>query len=180
MARFTIDIEKRLVNEYWSNRYTSESPSLAAAVSAGQTIVTAERSFTSNQVTFTTLRVRSQGAGDDQFSIVPLNVLGQRVLALTTMLPLFNVVRVDIQATTGRPSRKYYRAVLGEGDIEFTGIAQAVLDLVQGAVNTALNAEQLVDVDGDDWIQAAAQTSVGMRQLRRGSRRRQTPIIPPE
>lgn len=179
MALFNLDIEKELDGEFWTNRYILEAGSLGQASADGQNIVNFERAITSSQVTFTRYRVSDQVPLTDVFQIVALGVLGLRVLT-GPLLPLFNVVRVDFTAELGRPSRKYLRGVLGEDDIVFNSIAQPTQVLVFDLYALPLfQSTVFVDVDGQALVGASVIPNVAMRQLRRGSRRRQTPVLGP-
>ena len=177
MARFQVDIEKSALGERWTNVYYTEQPDLAAAVSFGQGLVNMEKAIHRTWVLFNTLRVRSTVVGDEVFSIVPLTGTGTVDGATAAALPLFNVVRVDLAATAGRPSRKYYRGILEEPDNAGGALDTARQTAVEAALTAAIEGEQLVDVDGQTIVSAATWPMIAMRQLRRGSRRRTEPIL---
>jgi hypothetical protein len=178
MARWQVDIEKELFGEYWTNRYIVEGATMGAADLIGADITAIERTIHGSEITFTKRRTSDGVPGTDTYMVVPLNVNGTRTNATGEALPLFNVFRVDFQATAGRPSRKYIRGPVFEGD-------QAGGDLLAGTmtfINTNYAAPLAaltgyVDVDGQELLSGAVQRKVGMRQLRRGSKRRLLPIL---
>ena len=109
MPLFFIDIEKLLATEYWSNRYVVDALDLNAAAVLGVTIKNLERGIHLSNVTFTKLRASTITPGDGQYTIVPVNQTGQRDLGTSLAVSLFNVVRCDFFASSGRPSRKFLR-----------------------------------------------------------------------
>lgn len=177
MALFTLDIEKQLDAEFWTNRYIISAPDLQTATLVSATVLDLERLVHLVAVTFTKYRVADILPGTDLFNIVPINQPGQRG-SVTTLLPLFNTIRVDFGVEQGRPSRKYLRGTLTENDIEFNTVSTVLRDFVLNTYALPLVAQGFyVDVDGQDITSASVFTDVQMRQLRRGSRRRTQPII---
>ena len=178
MPLFKIDIEKQLSSEFWSNRYFVRTDTLANAIPQGQDIVDAERLIHSQLVTFTKLRVSTADPEDENYTIVPLAVNGGR--SEIDLLPLFNTLRYDFTAASGRPSRKYYRGVLSQGD--FTGdvvtynptdfeAAMEALFAVGPTGNGIVDPQEQLLTNAVRWIY------VQMRQLRRGKTKRTTPIF---
>lgn len=172
-ARLTI--EKMYQGEYWTNVYwlsTDLSDSAAAAVD----ILAAERAITLSPVLFTKMRIDDGVEDTDVFVTSSPNLFGLRSPGGNEMVPLFNVLRVDFAAGVGRPSRKYMRGVLTEDDVIFNTIRAtplATLDAAYAAVVAAVTA--FVDVDGEDITSGASYPFVGMRQLRRASKKKTTP-----
>lgn len=178
MSIFKVDIEKQLGTEFWTNVYYVDAESLTAAHAIGAEIVVAERGIHSNLVTFTKYRTSDMVPGTDQFITEPLNVQGA-VAANSSLLPLFNVLRVDLGVGVGRPSRKYLRGVLYEDTVTFDTVDPAAVAVYDADYANDLEIiEELVDIDGQPIINVTVNPKVGMRQLRRGSRRATTPIIP--
>ena len=175
MPLFQVDIEKRLGSEFWTNVYLLNADVLGTAVTFGGSVATAERGFHSDLVSFTRYRVSSVAQGDGIYSIVPIGQNGQR--SGVGVLPLFNTLRMDMTAQTGRPSRKFYRGVLGEGDIN--GEAVDTTPFVQGANDIAAlfaSTEDpfgLVDPQSQLFTGIVIHRFVQMRQLRRSTRRRE-------
>jgi hypothetical protein len=172
-ALFVCDIEKLYQGEYWTNRYVLAVADVAAGIGVGQQIAAAERNITLANVLFTKLRVSDAIPGTDNYSIHNINQFGLRP-ADPTLLPLFNVLRVDFSTFgNGRPSRKYLRGVLAEGNIEFNTINYNSIEFYQNNYCVPLLAiPGFVDVDNQAFSAASPYPFVGMRQLRRGSKRK--------
>ena len=176
MPLFYVEIEKRLGSEFWTNRYIVTSPTLVIASNVlAVNLLNFERAFHADVVTFTRYRVSTVEVGDEQYVIVPISQQGLRGIGSSTLLPLFNTLRVDLPAASGRPSRKYYRGVLLEGDISgdlvtfnFNSFMAALVD------NFAETSEDagVVDPQGEFFSNAVPMPNVQMRQLRRSRRRR--------
>jgi hypothetical protein len=173
-----MDSEKLRSGEYWSNRYIIDATDLAAAVAIADGIYDIERTVHQPGVTFTKYRVSDMVAGTDNFVVIPKGEPG--LLSLTgEPLPLFNVVRVDFGTGSGRPSRKYLRLPLSEG-VQANGVLDSVFvtTIRDNYASPLMNHVGFVDVDGEQIISNSVHPEVGMRQLRRGSRRRTTSILP--
>ena len=176
MALYSVDIEKRLGSEFWSNRYIVNADSLAVARTAAETIVNdVEIPIHNSNVTFTRFRVSTMAEGDETYVIVPINQNGA-VVSNSTLLPLFNTLRWDISAATGRPSRKFYRGVLTEADINgdavtWTAPVGAVAALA-ALFGTGEATGTVVDPQGTTLTGVTQYPFVQMRQLRRSRRRR--------
>lgn len=183
MALYHVDVEKTLVGEFWTNRYVVSTTTLSNADEAADLIVSAERAFHREDITFTKVRTRTVAPGDDIYSSRPISAPG--LLATSgPYLPLFNVARVDFIAEGGgRPSRKYYRMGICAGDmvVDFT-LPNAILSALEGSLAALIgdleaNASPFVDVDGQALSDPTAYAAIAMRQLRKGSRRRTEPIL---
>lgn len=173
MAVYSVDIEKRLGSEFWTNRYIVTAASLAVASLIALRLREAEQLIHANIVTFTRHRISNLGEGNEEYVIVPDNVVGLRTNQ-GSLLPLFNTLRVDIPAATGRPSRKFYRGVLGEGDINgdlVTAEFDAFLLELQEHFAAGEN-PGVVDPQGQFLSAPSLYEFVQMRQLRRSRRRR--------
>lgn len=178
MALWAVDIEKVLQNEYWTNRYIVEATELGDAVGIADDIVQIERAVHNTNVLFTKARVADRVPLTDVYASVPYNVFGLQTLN-GHFLPLFNVARVDFNVQGGgRPSRKYLRLPIQEEwqqDGVFIGAFQTLVANSYVAPMVALVG--YVDTDGQEIIDGSLYPSVGMRQLRRGSKRREEPIL---
>lgn len=178
MPLFSVDVQKFGAGEYWTNRYIIDVADLDAGIAVGEDIADLERVPLLASFVIEKYRVSSVVEGDDVYAIVPYEQAG---LAFSDgfPLPLFNVVRVDFAVGFGRPSRKYLRGCLSEGSIAGMNIETAVRGNIQTNYATPLAAlPAYVDVDGQPITSATVFSAIHMRQLRRGSRRRTTPIIP--
>lgn len=174
MSLFQIDIEKSLGSEFWSNRWLVDVDGLPNAIVVGAFIVEGERAFHSVGVNFTRYRAASTAVGDGIFAITPIGETGERATG-GALLPLFNTLRADLPAVSGRPSRKYWRGVLTEGDINGALVEtdfSAFMDYFLGALAPEAT-NQIVDPQGQTLTDIVLHPYVQMRQLRRGRRRSQ-------
>lgn len=183
MPIFQVDIEKNYISNYWTNRYLLQAATISDARAAGMQIVDAERTFHKSWITFTKYRTRTVIEGDDAFITTPLNLAGTWDVAGDAW-PLFNVVRVDLPTNgLGRPSRKYYRCGLSDGNVNNAGVLApdtvSLFTLTLSDLIEVLNSSSSLWVDPDNQIinSAVVFPQVGMRQLRRGSRRKTQPIL---
>lgn len=174
MAVFQVDIEKRLVGERWTNRYFVDAETIAAAHVTANVIVDTERTVHGSAVEFVTVRTSTVTEGDNVYISEPLFGFGE--VSLTAYLPLFCVVRVLFGGTGGRPYYKLYRGCLEEanvsGSVLEAGVTLAFVELcasLSGLITTGL---------GDTLATGVVDPRIAMRQLRRGRRRKTTPILP--
>jgi hypothetical protein len=177
MALFKLDIEKRWLGEFWTNRYILQGESITELIPSAEEIVAAEKAIHLSVVTFTKYRISDSDPSTSTFVIVPINDVGDRN-AGSAGLPAFNCVRVDFPAGFGRPSRKYLRLPLQSAEVSNNDIAIGLISLVNTQYGAVLgDLVTFVDVDGETLGTGVAQQQVAMRQLRRGSKRRQTSVI---
>lgn len=177
MALFRITIEKYLASqaEYWTNVYWAEGTTLADAATVANAIYPLERMMYLPSVIITKYRVDDGQPNTDVFTTVPLNLPGTSGLTGDAM-PLFVVARFDFQAGSGRPSRKFYRGVLTELWVDaFGAISSSGMSSLTSWAQQIGDVPGYVDVDGDAIIQGSAHPRAGIRQLRRGSKKKSTP-----
>jgi hypothetical protein len=178
VARWHVDIQKKMGSEYWTNRYIVEATTKAAAVVIGQSIVDAELDVHTNYVTIDKYRVSDGLPNTDVYSIVTIGQTGVDV-AGASYLPLFNCVRVDFNVADGRPSRKYLRLPLLEDDVLNGELTSGKITAISTNYASVLfNLAGYVDVDGQTFTGFSVIPAVAMRQLRRGSKRRTEEVIP--
>jgi len=180
MVLFQVDIQKQQGTEYWTNRYIIDETDLTAAATKADLIPGFEQLFHTTNVTLESYRVRPLAPGGDMYIIVPLGANGLYAGGdLSSQLPLFNCVRVDLAVTFGRPSRKYYRSGLTEAMVVGSSLDATYRTVVIDAMDDmrAALAPSFVDVDNQAIVNSQVYVPVQMRQLRRGSRRRTEPII---
>ena len=135
------------------------------------------RQYIRRQSTTQKMRVRPYGVPGNVGTIVPLTGTGARTAV--DSLPLFNVWRVDFAVAVGRPNRKYLRGPIAEGDQASGLISPSITStiLTTNYINPLLALGVLVDTQGNSVTSGNAWPYVGMRQLRRGSKRKTTPVI---
>lgn len=174
-----VDIEKKYQTEYWTNVYYVFADDLAAAHLVAFEIKEIERAILLPGIITTKYRTSDVIPGTDIYVSTSPNEAGLRADPGGGLLPLFNVVRFDLSAEAGRPSRKYMRGVLTENDIVFNDINNATLAEMDANYSDPLEAvAELRDVDSQAIVDVQAYPFVGMRQLRRGSKRRAVPVLP--
>lgn len=174
MALYQIDIEKLLGTESWTNVYHVDAANDAAANTALNSIVAAERPAHGTTCTFTVGRLRLAGTGHSG-QVVTLNVLGTKTVS-GVALPLFNCALVDFANGTSRPCRKYLRGPWGTGEM-LTGFvwSSGTLTILANYVTAILAIAAMRDPKGRTLSAGAPKTPIGMHQLRRGNRRK--PVI---
>lgn len=178
MAVWKVDIEKFYLGEYWTNVYYVEAATLDDAANIGNSIVPLEESVTLDDILFTKYRTSDLVPGTDNFVTNIINEFGDVVNDATVILPLFNVVRVDLSVGVGRPGRKYLRGVLNEGHIEFNALSSAIITFMNDNYCVPLaTLGGIVLKDGTPVTSVVVNPNVGMRQLRRGSKRKAVPVI---
>lgn len=177
MAIFQVDVQKQIGTEYWTNVYHVNAADITAAGVLAAFIVNQERSFHTLDVNFVSYRVSTFPESDGEYLIQTVNLPGEAA-AGTSMLPLWNVARVDISVGLGRPCRKYYKVPLYESTTEGQAIVLATRDLIDDAVAAMCAAGGICDPQGQEWVAGQTFVNIAMRQLRRGSKRRLEPVIP--
>ena len=182
MATYKVDIEKLYQNEYWTNvYYIKDFVDLVTASNMAINLLQMERNIHFDIVTFTRVRTSTILPGDFQYFTEQPNEQGTLVSTGNDFLPLFNVVRVDLgDAGFKRPERKFYRCPVPEGWNSGGNLSIEGQNTVEGAINGFIidNPGVLCGPNGEDILSANSFPFVGMRQLRRGSRRKATPVIP--
>lgn len=178
MPVFKVDIQKSRGGIFWTNRYLVETATLSAAAETIEPIFEAEQLFHALDCQFVSGRASDNVPANDQFIIVPLSG-GGAITVSGNPLPGFNCVRVDFSTGIGRPCRKYYRTYVGEAEAAGYTWALDYYNIVSGAMLDLLaNVPQLCDPGGEILSSQATQVPIQMRQLRRGSKRKVTPVIP--
>ncbi len=180
MPVFKLEIFKRLGTEEWVNRYWMFSTTLAAAIPESNPFVTAERSFHSDQVTFTYRRISDIGGPGGEFINEPLNQSGLVPGSTTAgLLPLWNVVKLYFNKGYNRPDYKLYRAVLGEANTEAGTVASATRTAIEDAFDglLALPTPRMVTLGGIAIASVSCDTLVRERQLHRRRRRFASPPL---
>lgn len=179
MGRYSMDSEKLLNNEYWSNRYIVEADNLTEALAIAAIIRSIEQDCTCTTVTLTKYRVSTTAVGDDTYQIVSDNLSGLKGIS-SGFLPMFCRVRIDFNTVGGgRPSRKYWLPPLQEDELVNGMLETAARTFYNNNfLDPLLAVDGFVDVDGQLFNGGSVIPKVAMRQMRRGSKRKALPIIP--
>lgn len=176
MAVFQVDVQTRAGALYVSNVYHVIAADLSEARDQALVIVNIQRATLPTFWTITAIRVATPAEGDDQFVSEPISVPGTRSVGQT--MPPFVRFRVDFRQGFRRPGRKFLIGV-AEEDSNGDTFTQAAIDYIrQNYINPILDAEGLTlcGPDGSLFIGGDLNANVGMRQLRRASKRR-SPVI---
>ena len=180
MSIFRAIIEKEYLGEYWTNVYHVEAADLGEAAALATQIKDMERSILDSRCMITKLRVDDMVKGTDVYHTVPVSEMGSLANTGTgapEMLPLFVVVRVDFQVFGQRPSRKYLRGTLVEAWSGPNGqLNPSIVDIVRDNYATPLaGSPWYVDESGNPIVAGTVYLRAGMRQLRRGSKKKSIP-----
>jgi hypothetical protein len=178
MPLFNMDSEKLWAGEYWTNRFVIQGPTLADALVTADAIRDIEIAVHTALVTLTKYRVSDQVENTDVYQVIQDNAQGARATN-GQALPHFCRVRCDFNAIGGgRPSRKYVLAPLFEAEQDAGVLVNdAIAFYLLNYVSPLVNLVAFVDVDGQGFSGGSVSRQVGMRQLRRGSKRKLLPII---
>ena len=179
MALWNVDIEKLYAGEYWTNRYIVSALTLADAATVAESILDLEQNIHRTIVLFTKVRTSDQTPNTDVYRVRSVNEFGELEIAEGQRLPLWNVLRVDFSTGSGRPSRKYLRLPIYEGDIVDGQFNSGFMSTMGTGYSVPLLAVTgFEDVDGEAFTESTVMPFMAMRQLRRGSKRRTTAILP--
>lgn len=176
MNLWVVDVEKRLGEEYWTNVYHLNAPSLADAEVAALAIVGRERSMHRDNVSFTKVRVRPKLLPAGGGTVVATGGTGQLSSTGQNILPLFNVARVDFLTSVGRPSRKYFRLPIVANDAVNGTLNATITGIINTYAAGMVGDARFVDPQGQPFIGSFVDTRVAMRQLRRGAKRK-LPVV---
>lgn len=177
MPRYQVDLQYLMQNEYWTNKFYITVSSLSGAELAVDSMVVALRPALSALVTIDKARITPLPFVKNTFTDYVIGLPGTRMV--TPPGPLFTVVRWDTAADTGRTSHHYIRGGILPTDFgsngNFTADAQGFNNGIIGTFNDGTFV--WTDIHGTPLTKVRASPKVGMRQMRRGSRRRQQPVI---
>jgi len=177
--RVTVEKYFATAGEYWTNVYHIAATTMPDAITAANAICSAELPLYYNHTVLTKARIDDGIEDTDVSNTIVKNLTGTRGANTTDMLPLFITSRVDFGATDGgRPSRKYLRGTLAEGDTGMAALTNTMLTLLAN-YGLAIVGTSVCDPQGFDLNSAAPFTAPQMRQLRRGSKKKATPSFPP-
>ncbi len=178
MPALSLDIEKSFAGEFWTNRYILNVPSFTEGKLVKDEIVALEKAIHTTIVNFERWRLSDFDPATDAYQTGIIGGTGSRATG-TNIMPGFVVVRVDFEPESGRPSRKYLRYVGTESDANTDLWTDGfVLEIFNNYANPMLAVDEYVDVDLQTFLTTVVSRKVGMRQFRRGSRRRTEPVLP--
>lgn len=176
MPVFQVDVQTRAGALYITNMYHVVASSLTEARDQALTIIDIQRATLPTFWSITAFRVATPAEGDDQFVSEPVAIPGTRTVG--QVMPPFVRFRVDFRQGFRRPGRKFLIGV-AEADSDGDTFTQDAIDFIRNNyVNPLLDAPGLVlcGPDGSQFVGGDLSKTVGMRQLRRASKRK-NPVI---
>lgn len=174
MPIYQFDVQKHIGTEYWTNVYHAQADDDADALLISDEILNAELGIHYSNVDFDKTLVRPYPPVAGDFVERPHSIPGLR--SGSADLALFNVARLVFPATVGKAGIKMYRGALNEGDQEGIGAITEATRVFFETWGLAFKAAvpTLCKADGTLLGAPTINLAVGMRQLRRGSKR---PVI---
>lgn len=135
----------------WSYLWYVDAENLSAAVAVGEAIWAALRPAHSQRAYCYELYVSDLLPSTVTYTLSPIAPGNQRGTAavVANLLPSFNVVRVDLNAVSSRPSRKFHRLPLGEDQIVNAELAASSAIAIQEAYADAIAIPGVVDESGN-------------------------------
>lgn len=177
MTVFKVDIQYNYNTEYWTNVWYINTSDVASAKEWVDDFVAATLDMQQNAVTIDKARITPAPFIANTFTDYPINTAGTG--GSTPPVPLFNVVRMVMGKGTGRGVSHYIRGGVTPSNIgadgNFTSAAQTFNQSKADAIISLVPFP--CDRNGNLYETCTASPKVGMRQLRRGSKRRTTPVI---
>lgn len=179
MAVFQVDIQTKAGSIYISNIYHVDAADIAGALVMGLKIADCQKVTIPSFWTIDAVRVSTPATGDGFYITQQVSIAGTRGTP-GQLLPYFNRFRVLMSVGYQRPLVKYLIGV-GEQDADGDTFTQAVISEfngVGGFCNLIRTTPGLVvcSPTGLPILTASLAAAVGMRQLRRASKRK-APVI---
>ena len=155
----------------WSNRYFVRAANSTIALSNAQSIWTdAEQQF--HHTFVYCYEVYANLVGDAPNTVGFTQAVPQGVQrgvygagGSTSILPPFNVVRVDFPVPGSRPSRKFYRPLLTEDDVQDGALTSSITAAILLGLDGILAFNFVVDEDGTQWAGTASIRGITSRRL---------------
>jgi hypothetical protein len=176
MGVFQVDIQTDYYGEFISNRYFVDEPGLAEAAAIGVAIANLHAKLLPPSVKIDAIRASTPAPADNQFFTSPVNIPGTRAATSQTM-PEFCRYRVDFQIGYRRPLRKFLLVPFEEDSEGSSFTGGAVARVINDYINPLIALASVCSAEGLPVINGSLNARIGMRQLRRGSKRRLQPII---
>lgn len=171
-----IDIQKVFAGEFWTNVYHCQVGSQAAAKAIAEQIILAESNYSHSGVSFNKYRIARSPRLGQQGTVYQSAEVGKA--GSWQVLPLFNIAMVVFTVEQGRPSRKYLKLPFSTQSISDSRLTTSVIQSINVGYCQVLSAiPELCDESGNSFFSIGVSPVPGMRQLRRGSKRKLQPII---
>lgn len=177
MPVYKLDIQFVYETEYWTNKLYVQAGSDGDAAQAANEIVGVLKTGIQNSVTIDKVRITPAPFSRDTFIDIPFQTPGTG--GTSAPAPLFNVVRWVFSPARGRGISHYFRGGVTPANIgpdqKFTTDAQTFNNNLVKALFDLPSV--ICNKSGQPYFSANAAVRVGMRQLRRGSKRKTKPVI---
>lgn len=169
MVRYLATVKKRLtvgdILTDWSNVYHVEAGDPTAALAVAVQLSTIEQQIHKDYVQFTWASVLEDQVDPPPGMGQALTGFGDIVGDETLRLPNFNTVRVLLSDGNGRPSQKYLRLPLEEGDVLSGQLTTALINSVMlNYVTDLLTVPELVSNTDNSFTAGTVYPYVQMRQ----------------
>lgn len=178
MPVYQVDVQMNAGGIYVTNVWHVLAGSISEANEMGNNIAVVSAALIPPTMSVNHYRVSTPAEGDGVYYSNPVNIPGQRTTG-GEPLPLFNRFRIDFGVGPRRPLRKFMLLVT-ETDVTAGQLNSAAITFVETNFITPLlesgDEIALCAPDGTHVIGASTAQQVGMRQLRRASKRK-TPVI---
>lgn len=174
---YQIDIQTNAYGEFITNVYHVQATSIENAGDQGLAIANIVKALLPTTVNIDFIRVSTPQPRDNVFYSIPVQIAGTRASG-GDVLPPFNRYRIDFSIGYRRPLRKFLLWPI-EGGTTGGGFSPAEIAFVTDNVITPLITSGVITLcsaDGYTVLSAALNQRVGMRQLRRASKRK-IPVI---
>lgn len=181
MPAFRVQVfYQRGANEKWTNVYHVFSATMAGAITAINSGMTAHL-LDLLDPSCTLVKYLVSDPSSLAYTEVPVGVTGA-MGAGNVLIPLFNSVKVRWPtAAAGRPDYKFYKGFIGEnnqssGNVESAAMTAIFTELSGMLADVAAAGAALCSEAGDAWGVPVVQQAIQMRQMHR--KRRRPPVVP--
>ena len=179
MPLYRLDIQKSDGAEFWTNRYFINADSFDGGLVVGRAIAEIERAIHVGYITFISQRVSTPVPDSpSQYLTQTLGFNGNR--SYTGPVPLTVCARVELFKGPRRPDVRYFRGSCQAADFASASVWKpSYVDFIQTTYCAALlDLDGVVDKGNLPYTSARLGVNISQHQLRAGTRRKQTPVIP--
>lgn len=169
MPLYELSVSKRLTVgsdfKRWTNTYHADVPDLGSALAVAEAISIVEQKIHKDYVLFSYASAREAIENPPPGGIIALTGTGDIVGDPTIRLPNFNAVRVILADGNGRPSQKYLRLPLEEGEVtDGTLTAALINDVFLEYVTDLMAIPEIRSNSGNEFTSGSVHPAVQMRQ----------------
>lgn len=179
MVLYQIDIQKAVSAFYWTNRYFVDATSFPDAIVEGEKLAQIEKNVHVTYVDFVSVRASKPGKEKpSQFLTATLGFQGVR--GADGIVPLTTCVRPELYRGFSRPDVRYLRGVVREGDqANIRSFSDLFITYItDNYVNPVIALPSSRSHAGLVYVSGRCNPNVANHQMRRGSKKKTTPVIP--